>query len=353
MRLGLRALLLAATLGRLLSAQVPSDGPHVLWEGRTARVLEVRDGDQLGERRVQAPFKLDLPGLAARPLALQGRPYADAPDALPDPGRILAVSDIHGRFDSVLALLKAQGVVDGNLRWTYGRGHLVVCGDVFDRGPQVTETLWFLRALEDAARRAGGAVHLLLGNHEAMVMGGDLRYLHPRYARTPAGLPPLTELYGPASELGRWLRSRSTLLKLGPFLFAHGGPGPDFLAQGFDLKRTNHGVRKALGRSAKGSEGEAAFLLGSDGPLWYRGLVPGVSARDADDTHLAQLLRAFGVKAIVIGHTTVTALTALHGGRVFAIDAGLKEGKPGEAWIWEKGRAWRGTADGKREPLLP
>jgi hypothetical protein len=325
----------------------------VLWDGRTARILEVRNEDQLGERREKAPIKLELPGLAARALTLKGGPYADAPEALPDPGRILAVSDIHGRFDSVLALLKAQGVVDGGLRWTFGRGHLVVCGDVFDRGPQVTETLWFLRALEESARKAGGAVHLLLGNHEAMVLGGDLRYLHPKYARTPAGLPALPELFGPTSELGRWLRSRSALLKLGPFLFAHGGPGPDLLAQGFDLPRVNRGVRKILGQAARGAEGEAAFLLGGDGPLWYRGLVPGASAKDANDAHLAQVLKAFRVKGLVIGHTTVHELTALHGGRVFAIDAGLKEGRPGEAWIWEKGRVWRGTADGKRAPLLP
>jgi hypothetical protein len=357
MRHQIISILLSVLLAAASGAQTPDaqlhDGPYVLWEGTRARILEIREGDQLGERRVRAPFTLDLPGLAARGVTLSGRAYAPAPDVLPDPGRILAVSDIHGRFDSLLALLQAQQVVDAQLRWTFGKGHLVLAGDVFDRGPQVTESLWFLRALEDGARRAGGAVHLVLGNHETMVMGGDLRYLHSKYLRPPAGLPALPELYGPASELGRWLRSRPTLLKLGPFLFAHGGPSPALLDQGLALKATNRAARMALGRTARDSEGQAAFLLGEDGPYWYRGLVPGAAKRDAESADVDRMLKVFGVKAIVIGHTTQDRLTALHGGRVFAIDAGLKDGRAGEAWLWEKGKVWRGTADGRRQPLAP
>lgn len=334
-------------------AAVLSDGPHVLWDGPTARIFEVRDGNQLGERRSKAPFVLALPGLAAGGLRLDGKAYPNAPDTLPDPGRILAVSDIHGGFDALLALLKAQKVVDAGLRWTFGKGHLVIIGDVFDRGSQVTECLWFLRALEVAARKSGGAVHFILGNHEAMVMGGDLRYLHPKYVRAPQGLPAYPELYGPASELGRWLRSRQSLLKLGPFLFVHGGPSPALLDQGLDLKATNQAVRQALGRPARALEGLAAFLLGEAGPHWYRGLVPGTTNLDADEADLQRMLRTYGVKAFVIGHTTLDRLTPLHGGRVFAIDAGFKDGRPGEAWLWEKGKVWRGTLDGRREALVP
>jgi hypothetical protein len=336
-----------------VAAQERQDGPYVMWEGATARIFEIRAGDALGERREKAPFTLDLPGLSAKGLRLSGKPYRPAAEVHPDPGRILAVSDIHGRFGAVLALLQAQKVVDADLKWTFGRGHLVIAGDVMDRGPQVTEALWFLRALEEGARAAGGAVHLVLGNHEAMVMGGDLRYLHPKYVRTPSGLPPIQALYGPDSELGRWLRSRPALLKVGPFLFAHGGPGPDFLKQGLSQAEANRALQASLGRHPKDLEGLPGFLQGDQGPLWYRGLVPGKSKQDASEAEVEAVLKAFGAKAVVIGHTTLDAVTPLHGGKVFAIDAGLKEGRPGEAWIWEKGRTWRGRADGTREPLQP
>jgi hypothetical protein len=350
--------LLALLIPVLLAAapqgpQERQDGPYVLWEGATARIFEIRGQDQLGERRAKAPFTLELPGMAAKGLFLAGKPYAPAAEILPDPGKILAVSDIHGRFGAVLALLQAQKVVDADLRWTFGKGHLVIAGDVFDRGPQVTEALWFLRALEEGAKAAGGAVHLVLGNHEAMVMGGDLRYLHPKYARAPQGLPAYPLLYGPDSELGRWLRSKPALFKLGPFLFVHGGPSPDFLRQGLSQASANQALRASLGRSPRELEGTAAFLQGDRGPLWYRGLVPGYARPDATGEEVDAILKAFRARALVIGHTTLDRLTALHGGKVYAIDAGLKEGRPGEAWIWEKGKVWRGTADGKREPLEP
>lgn len=354
MRVLLRVLLLPVFLASaFLTAQARQDGPYVLWEGSTARILEVREHDELGERRAKAPVTLDLPGLAAKGLRLAGKPYAPAADTYPDPGKILAVSDIHGRFGAVLALLQAQKVVDADLRWTFGKGHLVIAGDVFDRGPQVTETLWFLRALEEAAKAAGGAVHLVLGNHEAMALGGDGRYLHPKYARPPQGLPAYPVLFGPDSELGRWLRSRPALLKLGPFLFVHGGPSPAFLAQGLSQAEANRALRASLGRHPRDLEGLEGFLQGEQGPLWYRGLVAGHARADSSEAEVDQALKAFRAKAMVIGHTTLDRLTALHGGKVYAIDAGFKEGRPGEAWIWEKGKVWRGTADGRKELLAP
>jgi len=62
------------------------------------------------------------------------------------------------------------------------------------------------------------------------------------------------------------------------------------------------------------------------------------------------LLAHFGVRAIVVGHTTEDSVESLHGGRVYAIDAGLKVGR-GEVWIWERGRIFRGLKDGQRVSL--
>lgn len=348
----MRVLVLSLWLASVALAQSLQDGPHVFWEGRRARIVRVDARGRTEETRAKAPFSLDLPGLAAAPLRLGGSLPAPAPDRLADPGTILAVSDAHGQFDSLRRLLQAQGVMDGALRWRFGRGHLVVVGDVFDRGPQVTEILWFLRALAEEARKAGGAVHQLLGNHEAMILTGDTRYAHPRYGAARGGLAAHGAHYGPDTELGRWLRSRPTLLQIGSFLFVHGGPSPAFLARGFTLERANRAVRKALGAGGRASE-EAAFLLGREGPLWYRGLLPEAPGDSASDSQVEAVAAAFGVRAMVVGHTTQPSLGSHRGGRVFAIDAGLKDGRPGEAWIWDQGRVWRGHADGRREPLEP
>jgi len=327
------------------------DGPHVLWSGSHARILRVRGG-RVEVEEFTGRFALALPGVAVKPILLQPGNPLPAQAVFPAPNKILAVSDIHGRFDTLLTLLKAQKVVDDQLRWIFGRGHLVVVGDVMDRGPNVTEVLWFLRALEGAAREKGGWVHVLPGNHEAMVAAGDLRYLHPKYTKRIEGLPSQPELVGANTELGRWLRSRPVLLKLGNFLFVHGGISPELVAQGWDIKQINTRFLAAWGLRGRTAEGEAALLLGSNGPIWYRGLLPPGGTPSSTEAEIDRALDHFHVRAMVVGHTTLNHVTAFHDGKVFEIDAGIWEGQPGEAWLWEGGRAWRASADGRREPLV-
>jgi len=73
--------------------------------------------------------------------------------------RFLAISDIHGQYDLFIEILKNHNVIDSSGHWNYGQGHLVIVGDVFDRGDKVTETLWFLYNLEKDAANHGGKVH--------------------------------------------------------------------------------------------------------------------------------------------------------------------------------------------------
>ena len=326
------------------------DGPYVLWKGSHARIYRVRGG-RLEQEEATGRLTLSLPGVAARSLTLQPQIPAPAQAEFPAPKKILAVSDIHGRFDTLLSLLKAQKVIDDKLRWTFGRGHLVIVGDVMDRGPNVTEALWFLRALEGAAREHGGWVHVLPGNHEAMVASSDLRYLNSKYAQPIEGLPSQAELLGPDSELGRWLRSRPVLLKLGNILFVHGGISPALVARGWSLDQINARFQSAWGVPAHTAEGDSGLLLGPQGPIWYRGLLPPGGWPSSTDEEITQALSHFKVGAMVVGHTTLDHVTAFHDGKVFGIDAGILKGRPGEAWLWEEGRAWRATSDGKREPL--
>ncbi|NNF38754.1 MAG: hypothetical protein HKN71_08805 [Gemmatimonadetes bacterium] len=91
--------------------------------------------------------------------------------------RQVVIPDIHGAFDEFAELLKATGVVDENLDWTGGETHLVSLGDLLDRGPDSRQAMDLLMRLEQQAPQAGGQVHVILGNHELMVMTGDLRYL--------------------------------------------------------------------------------------------------------------------------------------------------------------------------------
>ena len=49
-------------------------------------------------------------------------------------------------------------------------------GDLLDRGEQEVPLLYWLERLRRQAAAAGGAVHVLNGNHETMSVAGDFRY---------------------------------------------------------------------------------------------------------------------------------------------------------------------------------
>lgn len=91
--------------------------------------------------------------------------------------RIVAVSDIHGAYDAMVATLQNAAVLDDELGWSGGAAHLVIVGDILDRGPDSRAAMDLLMRVEGEAEAAGGRVHVLIGNHEAMNLVGDLRYV--------------------------------------------------------------------------------------------------------------------------------------------------------------------------------
>jgi len=91
--------------------------------------------------------------------------------------RIVALSDIHGAYDAMVATLQNAEVLDTELGWSGGTTHLVIVGDILDRGPDSRDAMDLLMRLEKEAEAVGGMVHVLIGNHEAMNLVGDLRYV--------------------------------------------------------------------------------------------------------------------------------------------------------------------------------
>lgn len=91
--------------------------------------------------------------------------------------RIVAVGDVHGAFDDLVATLQVAGVIDSSQGWNGGDTHLVMTGDLLDRGAESRQVMDLIMRLEKEAALAGGQVHLLLGNHEVMNLIGDLRYV--------------------------------------------------------------------------------------------------------------------------------------------------------------------------------
>jgi hypothetical protein len=94
-----------------------------------------------------------------------------------DVDRVVAISDPHGAYDAMVRTLQNAAVIDDEQNWSGGATHLVITGDLLDRGADSRKVMDLVMQLEAQAAESGGMVHLTLGNHEVMNLVGDLRYV--------------------------------------------------------------------------------------------------------------------------------------------------------------------------------
>ncbi len=348
-----------------LAQAARADGPYLLrnasggWEAVT-----VGAGDPAAIQRtpVAVGGSLTVPAVGQYPaFEVEIRePAAVAPDVVASAARspVFVVADTHGEYEVLVTMLQAHRVIGPKLEWKFGRGHLVVLGDVFDRGPNQVEILWLLYKLEAEARAAGGGAHLVLGNHETMVLRGDLRYLHPRYTGTTTalGVRDYAVLFSADTLLGQWLRTKPAVLRVGDLLCLHGGISRALLDSTLTLKEINDTARGALDASVDQRSAMQELVMGTLGPLWYRGYFPDhrdYPAASAADVDLS--LETFAARRILIGHTIVPTITPLFDGKVIAVQVNPKQelGKPPsfESLIIRNGAPFRATLDGKAAPL--
>lgn len=259
------------------------------------------------------------------------------------------ISDVHGEYTSYINLLKAMGIVDKDLNWKFGAGHLVVLGDVFDRGEMVTEIFWHLYGLGKQAAKAGGRVNFLLGNHEIMVLNNQLNYINDKYWRVSAIIGvPYPDLYSENSVLGKWLRSMPVIVSINDILFTHGGVSVDMVLRNMNIGKVNQIFSMwIVGKSIRDNVGDESivFLAGSKGPIWYRGYF---SDDSFNKSRLDSVLNYYHAKHIVVGHTTSDEVKLLFNNSIIGIDAGISLGKPGSMLIYKDGSFYLGTCSGGR-----
>lgn len=268
---------------------------------------------------------------------------------LPAARRLVAIGDLHGDIAATRRALRLAGAIDEAEHWIGGRLVVVQVGDQLDRGDDEPEILALLDRLEEEAAAAGGALHVLVGNHEHMNAMGDLRYVTPEgltdfaetvpggfeaeIARAPEGARGRLRAFVPGSRWARWFATHRAALIVGDTLFVHGGLEPELAARGLDA------VNDALARYFETGEAAEPLIIGEHGPLWSRELA---SAPDADVcARAARTLAALAVRRIVIGHTVQEGgVKSYCGGSVWAIDVGLSAhyGGPTEVLVIEGGQ---------------
>ncbi|SDS30634.1 Calcineurin-like phosphoesterase [Formosa sp. Hel1_31_208] len=262
--------------------------------------------------------------------------------------KVAVLSDIHGQYDLAIAILKNNHIIDEDLNWSFGSGHFVIVGDVFDRGPKVNEMLWLIYKLEQQAKQNGGQLHFLLGNHEYMILHKDLRYLNEKYISVSDILNKgYDELYDNNTILGRWLRSKSTVLKINDTVFVHGGISQEFLSKtAFDIVAINEAMRVSIDKSKSELKATGFYntYYGTSGLIWYRGYFNDDLKDDDIDTVLSQTHS----EHIVVGHCSFDEIISAYDNKIFGVDSSIKKGRYGELLFIENGKHYRATKDGTK-----
>lgn len=260
-------------------------------------------------------------------LAMLSVPFAATADnwRFDNVDRIVAMADIHGAYDAMTATLQKARVLDADLKWSGGKTHLVIVGDILDRGPDSRAAMELLMRLEGEAEAAGGRVHVVFGNHESMPMTGDLRYVsaaeyaafaddedpvererwlglyakrnnsdvasvRPRFdEKFPPGYFAMRRAFRADGRYGKWLLQKNIIVVVNGTAFVHGGLSPTVTKLGLD--GVNGKLKKELEEYVRvlGLLTDAEILLPTDSHYKYHSILTNYLPGLDDD---AETLRA-------------------------------------------------------------
>lgn len=247
----------------------------------------------------------------------------------PEVKKLFVISDLHGSFNSMASLLMNNGVMDKDYNWSFGDGHLVMIGDITDRGINTIPCLWLFYHLE---KQAQDKLHYLFGNHELMTLYGRASYLHEKTQKSIVEITgdksankAIKTLFSKESELGSWLRKRNTIEIIGDMLFVHAGISERLVNSKLNIDQINETVRKyadVRSRDIPKTDTIARMIFGREGPIWYRGLVMDYKDyyKKMSQDSFSSIIEHFGVNRIFIGHTEVDNISNDYNGHLIRVN---------------------------------
>ncbi len=275
-----------------------------------------------------------------------------------DNNKILAISDIESGYKTFRDFLISSKVIDNNLNWTFKNGHLVLVGDFVDRGFSTTHVLWFIYKLEQDAKKQGGYVHYILGNHELKNMQGNYESASPKYFHVAAILErQQNELYNLNSFIGKWMASKNSVELINGNLFVHGGLHPDLADSKLNLDEINQIVRSNYYKPfyPKAEKNIEHLLVSTHtGISWYRGYFKD----DLTQEQINNGLDKFNAKSVIVGHTLQSNVNRQYQGRVIGIDVKHPKdyhknwpNKKSQGLLIEGDKYYRVFADGEKTEI--
>jgi hypothetical protein len=211
---------------------------------------------------------------------------------------------------------------------------VVQTGDISDRGPYDRAIIDLFVRLAGEAEAAGGAIRLILGNHEYLNAIGEMTWVGPGgfaafydfaglYADDPAlaAYPeeerPRRGAMRPGGPYAVILSEADVALRVGRNVFVHGSLLPEHAAYG--IERMSDETSAWL----RGEAGALPAIVGAvESPWSSRRFAYDPDAATCDLA--AQALETAGAARMVIGHTVqADGISSACDGRVWRIDTGM------------------------------
>lgn len=311
-----------------LAYKVGNEGPYVFYEEDKLAVSYIRGNRDSGFSVEKKHYPAHQSVYASAYFALDDStfdftisPLNSIEQAVYDTSSpIIAISDLEGNYKALRDFLIANNVITPELEWSFNDGHLVLLGDMVDRGFSTTQLLWFIYKLEQDALKAGGKVHVIVGNHEIKNMQGNVKSAANKYIPIAGFLEKSSsELLGEDAFLGRWLATKNTIERINGHLFVHGGIHPDIVKHDFSIDEINTINRRYYQRMyypGLADERTSVVISTTSGPAWYRGYFKD----EVDKVLFDQTLTHFAAKSITVGHTLQFSVNSHYDDKLFAID---------------------------------
>lgn len=247
--------------------------------------------------------------------------------------RIVAIGDLHGDVSATRAALRLAGAIRDGDQWTGGRLVIVQTGDQLDRGDDEPEIIDLFERLSAQASAAGGALHVLNGNHEVMNVQGDFRYVTAdgfhdfadarenvlgaqSFASNQRGR---AAAFLPGGSVAKRLAKRPIVIQVGDNVFVHGGLLERHVAYG--LGRMNKEVQQWMQAGVPAPAPEV--VQGEQSPIWLRLQSDGMPPEGVCEA-LRSTLQWMSAKRLVVGHTVQErGINEACDGKVWRIDVGM------------------------------
>ena len=278
--------------------------------------------------------------------------------------KIVAIGDLHADILQLITILLHSKIIKKkvknkcissndydikNWKWIGGKTYLVQLGDIFDGGGRGNDGIFqdneveiykFLVNLKKLAKKKGGNVILIMGNHEIMNFKGNYNYVQKNTSekcltfnnntfdykldKSKSCIGDRNKLFaipnGPLSKsMSKYMRG---IVRINKNIFCHGGISLD-ISKKFDINKINKILYAYLTGSIDYDSNLFQTVYGSNGIIWFREF----SKSDDNCGALKQTLKNLKSKRMIVGHTPqkngITNYCKKYNESIWAIDVGL------------------------------